>query len=93
MSVLSRRSILQLAIAPALVSRGTAQHHDLPPTVSRIHPGADGRLVYVPDEQGNTILDWSHAGYGGGGVPIRAIGSARSRARNSAAPARSPDSA
>lgn len=73
MSDLSRRSILQLAIAPALLSRGRAQVHDLPPTVSRIYPGADGRLVYVPDDFGNTILDSSHAGYGGGGVPIPTI--------------------
>jgi hypothetical protein len=73
MSDLSRRSILQLAIAPALVARARAQVHDLAPTVSRIYPGADGRLVYVPDEQGNTILDSSHAGYGGGGVPIPTI--------------------
>lgn len=73
MKDLSRRSILQLAIAPALLSRGRAQLHDLPPTASRIYPGADGRLVYVPDEQGNTILDSSHAGYGGGGVPIPTI--------------------
>ncbi|HET9218952.1 MAG TPA: hypothetical protein VFR18_18355, partial [Terriglobia bacterium] len=30
----------------------------------------DGKLVYVPDEQGNTIIDSSHAGYGGGGIAI-----------------------
>ena len=64
-TVMSRRSILQLALAPAFLSR--AQVDDLAPTVSRVHPGTDGRLVYVPDEQGNTILDSSHAGYGGGG--------------------------
>ena len=29
--------------------------------------------MYVPDEQGNTILDSSHAGYGGGGVPIPTV--------------------
>ena len=65
---MSRRSVLQLALAPAFLSR--AQVDDLAPIVSRVHPGTDGRLVYVPDEQGNTILDSSHAGYGGGGVPI-----------------------
>ena len=68
---LSRRSILQLAMAPAFLSR--AQGGDLAPTVSRLHPGTDGRLVYVPDEVGNTILDSSHAGYGGGGVPIPTV--------------------
>src|SRR5918994_3610334 len=73
MSDVSRRSILQLAIAPALLSRSPAQLQDLPPTVSRVYPGTDGKLVYVPDEHGNTILDSSHAGYGGGGVPIPTV--------------------
>src|SRR5215208_5821804 len=73
MSDVSRRSILQLAIAPALIPRGLALRQDLPPTVSRVHPGLDGKLVYVPDEDGNTIHDASHAGYGGGGVPIPTV--------------------
>lgn len=68
---MSRRSILQLALAPAFLPR--VQIEDLAPTVSRVYPGTDGRLVYVPDEQGNTILDSSHAGYGGGGVSIPAV--------------------
>jgi hypothetical protein len=55
-------------MAPALLSRAWAQ--DLPATVSRVYPGVDGRLVYVPDAQGNVIHDASHAGYGGGGVAI-----------------------
>jgi hypothetical protein len=65
--------MLQLAVAPALLARARSQVQDLAPTVSRIHPGADGKLVYVPDEHGNTILDSSHAGYGGGGVPIPTV--------------------
>ena len=68
---ISRRNILQLAIAPALLSR--AQVEDLAPTVSRVYPGADGKLVYVPDESGNVIHDCSHAGYGGGGVAIPTV--------------------
>src|SRR4051794_2252076 len=72
---ITRRKILQLAMAPALLARAglPAQVEDLAPTVSRIYPGADGKLVYVPDEQGNTILDSSHAGYGGGGVGIPTV--------------------
>ena len=66
----TRRRLLQLGIAPALLARANAQVSDLPPTASRIYPGVDGRLVYVPDEQGNTIHDASHAGYRGGGVAI-----------------------
>ena len=36
----------------------------------RVYPGIDGKLVYVPDDQGNSIIDSSYAGYGGGGVAI-----------------------
>jgi hypothetical protein len=43
---------------------------DIPPTTSLIYPGIDGKLVYVPDSQGNIIPDFSNAGYKGGGVPI-----------------------
>src|SRR5688572_25124750 len=68
---ISRRSILQLAMAPAFLSR--AQVDDLAPTVSRVYPGGDGKLVYVPDENGNTIHDCSHAGYSGGGVAIPTV--------------------
>ena len=66
----SRRRLLQLGISPALLSRVNAQVADLAPTASRVYPGADGRLAYAPDEQGNTIHDASHAGYRGGGVAI-----------------------
>ena len=69
--VVSRRSLLQMAMVPAFLTR--AQVADLAPTVSRVYPGTDGRLVYVPDEQGNTIHDSSHAGYAGGGVPIPTV--------------------
>ena len=69
----SRRRLLQLGLAPALLSRANAQVPDLAPTASRIHPGADGRLAYVPDEQGNTIHDASHAGYRGGGVALPTV--------------------
>jgi hypothetical protein len=35
-----------------------------------VYPGKDGRLVYTADERGNRIPDFSHAGYGGGGIAI-----------------------
>jgi hypothetical protein len=35
-----------------------------------VAPGKDGRLVYEPDARGNRVPDFSHAGYGGGGVAI-----------------------
>ena len=70
---ISRRAILQLAIAPALLPQTRAAAQDLEPTVSKVYPGPSGRLVYIPDEQGNTIHDASHAGYRGGGVAIPTV--------------------
>jgi len=64
----SRRTMLQLAIAQAVMPPALAQN--LAPTVSRVYPGAEGRLEYSADDQGNRIHDASHAGFGGGGVPI-----------------------
>jgi hypothetical protein len=68
----TRRTLLQFAmVAPAFLSRARAQ--DLPATVSRVHPGPDGRLRYVADELGNVLIDASHAGYRGGGVAIPGV--------------------
>lgn len=34
-----------------------------------VRPGSDGKLVYAPwNPDGDTLLDFSHCGYGGGGV-------------------------
>lgn len=43
---------------------------DMSPTTSKVFPGANGKLVYIPDSAGNVIPDFSNAGYMGGGVPI-----------------------
>src|SRR5687767_637903 len=43
---------------------------DMRPTTSLVYPGIDGKLVYVPDNLGNKIPDFSNAGYKGGGVLI-----------------------
>ncbi|MBT4485545.1 MAG: peptidoglycan-binding protein, partial [Candidatus Latescibacteria bacterium] len=37
---------------------------------SLVYPGIDGKLVYLPDEKGNIIPDFSHAGYKNSGVSI-----------------------
>ena len=71
MTVSRRSMLLQMALAPAAVA--AAQIADIPPTISKVYPGTDGKLVYVPDEQGNTILDFSYAGYGGGGASIPTV--------------------
>ena len=39
-------------------------------TSALVYPGPDGKLVYVPDEEGNCIPDFSNCGYMGGGVRI-----------------------
>ncbi|MFB3854847.1 MAG: DUF6298 domain-containing protein [Vicinamibacterales bacterium] len=39
------------------------------PAIS-VSVGPDGRLVYRADARGNRVIDFSHAGYGGGGQPI-----------------------
>jgi hypothetical protein len=67
-SVRAQGESMKLAAAQAMLTQARAQ--DLAPTLTRVYPGVDGRLVYVPDEQGNVIHDASHAGYGGGGVAI-----------------------
>lgn len=35
-----------------------------------VYPGPDGKLVYKTTPQGDRIMDFSHAGYKGGGVPL-----------------------
>ncbi len=38
-----------------------------------VHPGADEKLSYKTTERGDRIMDFSHAGYMGGGVAIPSI--------------------
>lgn len=40
------------------------------PASAWVRAGADGRLAYRADDRGNTIPDFSRAGYGGGGVAL-----------------------
>ena len=44
-----------------------------PPTSAWVHPDASGRLVYKTTEAGDRIMDFSHAGYMGGGVAIPTV--------------------
>ena len=43
-----------------------------------VYPDAKGRLQYTADARGNRIMDFSHAGYKGGGVAIPDVRVARS---------------
>src|SRR5215470_4832947 len=43
-----------------------------------VYPGRNGRLIYTPDENGNTIPDFSNCGYRSGGAelpdaPVKAV--------------------
>ncbi len=48
----------------------TSRTDETPNHVSLVYPDTRGKLMYVPDKTGAVIPDFSHAGYGGGGVPI-----------------------
>src|SRR5918993_2542279 len=54
-------SWIAAAAAPARAPAGYSQ---------LVFPGPDGKLQYKPDENGNTIPDFSNCGYGGGGAAI-----------------------
>jgi hypothetical protein len=38
-----------------------------------VYPGKDSRLVYIADELGNKIPDFSNVGFGGGGISIPTV--------------------
>jgi hypothetical protein len=71
-----------LAIAPSSIVRGKNASWQSPtcsPDSSSCCSGwqselvqitSDGSITYVADETGNVIPDFSHAGYGSGGVPL-----------------------
>jgi hypothetical protein len=62
--------VAAVTVAVCLSCAYCQQEAAAPVFSSLVHPGPDGKLVYVPDEQGNTIPDFSDCGYMGGGVPI-----------------------
>ncbi len=58
-----------LLIAFVFISIQTKAQDLLAPT-SKVYPDPNGKLVYVKDDKGNQIPDFSNAGYKGGGVPL-----------------------
>jgi hypothetical protein len=54
----------------AFVLTTAAVLHAEPPKSEWARPGADGKLVYKTTPAGDRMLDFSHAGYGGGGVAL-----------------------
>ncbi|AEE48637.1 hypothetical protein [Haliscomenobacter hydrossis] len=65
-----RIKISLIAIVACCLHTFVCAGQDMLPTTSLVFPGVDGKLVYVADSLGNTIPDFSNAGYKGGGVPI-----------------------
>ena len=57
---------LALVVCAARVTAGAAELA----TSAWVHSGADGRLVYQTTPAGDRIMDFSHAGYMGGGVAL-----------------------
>jgi hypothetical protein len=65
-----KNKMYSIVLLLMLIDTSIVRAQDLPPTTSLAYPGTNGRLVYVADSLGNTIPDFSNAGYKGGGVPI-----------------------
>jgi hypothetical protein len=71
---------------PGPVSLLSCRHFDAGPTGKDlrarpasplwVRPGANGCLKYTEDARGNRIPDFSHSGYGGGGVPLPRVAAA-----------------
>lgn len=61
----ARLSAATLALAVSLRAADV-----IPPPAISIKLGTDGRLAYSADAEGNRAIDFSHAGYGGGGEAI-----------------------
>jgi hypothetical protein len=79
---------LVTALLWALVAPAPAQER---PLIS-VRAGADGKLAYIPDASGNRVIDFSHAGYGGGGEPIPLVPTKITVAPSaSASPTSAPD--
>lgn len=60
-----KTAVCTLCVVLCAVSTTFAQNYS-----SLVYPGDDGKLVYVADDDGNTIPDFSYAGYMGGGVRL-----------------------
>lgn len=73
--LMDRREFIHLLSAVPIAT--SALGYSLPNHSKIVYPGKDGKLIYVPDEKGNTIPDFSNCGFMGGGVrlpdvPVRA---------------------
>ena len=65
-----RRALTAAAIAAAAALPAVLAGAQAPPPAISVKLGTDGRLAYSADAAGNRAVDYSHAGYGGGGVAL-----------------------
>ena len=65
---MKRREFIYLVGLPLVASSGLGMF--APNHSKLVYPRRDGKLVYVADENGNTIPDFSNCGYMGGGVRL-----------------------
>jgi hypothetical protein len=63
---------LAATVAAALALAPSA-HADRRPFSEWVHPGPKGQLVYRTTPSGDRIMDFSHAGYMGGGVALPSV--------------------
>lgn len=79
---------LVTALLCAFVAPAPAQERPTP----SIRSGDANALVSIPDASGNRVIDFSHAGYGGGGEPIPLVSTKITVAPSaSASPTSAPD--
>jgi hypothetical protein len=69
------RSITWLGVF--ILARGVGVAAAEPGRSAWVYPGADGRLVYKTTSAGDRIMDFSYAGYVGGGVPLPSVAAKR----------------
>ena len=71
-----QRFAIYLILAGVVVSFGTTSVLADALNVAQsqwVHPGLDGKLVYKTTPQGDRIMDFSYAGYMGGGVALPTV--------------------
>lgn len=69
----SRARPLVAVLLLCLVGFTSQTHEDGLWQSSMVYYDDDGTLVYHRDDEGNMIPDFSHAGYGGGGIPLPVV--------------------
>src|SRR4051794_1241662 len=70
MSKSPKRALPRLLLAGVLLLVAMRARSTKAATSEWVHPGPDGKLVYKTTPAGDRIMDFSHAGYTGGGVAL-----------------------